>query len=145
MSQRHDEARQGRPASIGRGGRQAFVSLLVLAVFAWGMVPGGIIELGRKGKKAKGSSTKIFVEGCEYEIVHVAGDPVESIAASMIDLVLAAFNEHFLCCPCPLLTVSFFRMFLFKSEPASVFPGPGATSHSPCIRLSGQTLLQQAI
>jgi hypothetical protein len=84
MSQHRNGEGQGRPTSSGGNWRQAFVSLLVFAVLAGGTVPGGIIELGRKGQKAKGSSTRIFVEGCEYQIVHTAGTLAEDILGQMI-------------------------------------------------------------
>lgn len=63
----------------GPAGRRAVAALSVALFTSWMLAPAGIIELGRKGKKPKGSFTQIVVEGTSFIRVHDPNDTADGI------------------------------------------------------------------
>jgi hypothetical protein len=70
------------PAIPSRG-RYALVALLVTVLVGWTQIPGGIIELGRKGKKAKGSKTEVIVQSDRFQKIHDPNEPVVVILEAL--------------------------------------------------------------
>jgi hypothetical protein len=92
MTSRDKDRRRPAPRrSTGYFTRHAIVGFILTGLATWSLAPGGIIELGKKGKNTRSSEFSVIVEGDTFrDPAHVAGDSAEVL----LDRICADINTN---------------------------------------------------